>query len=122
MDKWFVFDFILVLNMVVETWLLPAIVALSSDPLGNTIDMSMLRTLRLVKLLRLSRISRILRSVPELSIIVKAIGLSARSVSVFVALWVAAGTRKQLGITMESRSSRPFMMIFRCLWKVFDVV
>lgn len=89
MDKWFMFDAILVLNMVVETWLLPLMfVAMGSEDFGNTIDVSMLRMLRLVKLTRLSRISRLLRSVPELAIIVKAIGLSARSVCVFFALWL----------------------------------
>ncbi|CAK9052209.1 Dual specificity protein phosphatase 9 [Durusdinium trenchii] len=89
MDKWFVFDAILVLNMVVETWLLPILILTSSsDDLGNTIDVSMLRMLRLVKLTRLSRITRLLRAVPELAIIVKAIGLSARSVTVFFALWL----------------------------------
>lgn len=89
MDKWFMFDAILVLNMVVETWLLPLMfVVMGSEDFGNTIDVSMLRMLRLVKLTRLSRISRLLRSVPELAIIVKAIGLSARSVCVFFALWL----------------------------------
>eukprot|EP00913_Durusdinium_trenchii_P021066 g19797.t1 len=87
--RWFVFDAILVLNMVVETWLLPILILTSSsDDLGNTIDVSMLRMLRLVKLTRLSRITRLLRAVPELAIIVKAIGLSARSVTVFFALWL----------------------------------
>jgi len=89
MDKWFVFDSVLVLNMVVETWILPLLfIALGNEDFGNTIDVSMLRMLRLVKLTRLSRISRLLRSVPELAIIVKAIGLSARSVTVFFALWL----------------------------------
>ncbi|CAJ1382932.1 unnamed protein product [Effrenium voratum] len=89
MDKWFVFDAVLVLNMVIETWVLPlALMAFSSEDSANTIDVSMLRMLRLVKLTRLSRVTRLLRSVPELAIIVKAIGLSARSVSVFFLLWL----------------------------------
>eukprot|EP00439_Symbiodinium_sp_Y106_P081895 s47_g21.t1 len=89
MDKWFLFDFLLVLNMVIETWILPLVLSLlSGDGAANTIDVSMLRMLRLVKLTRLSRMARVLRSVPELAIIVKAIGLSARSVSVFFLLWL----------------------------------
>lgn len=88
-DKWFLFDFLLVLNMVIETWILPLVLSLlSGDGAANTIDVSMLRMLRLVKLTRLSRMARVLRSVPELAIIVKAIGLSARSVSVFFLLWL----------------------------------
>ncbi|OLP81335.1 hypothetical protein AK812_SmicGene38140 [Symbiodinium microadriaticum] len=91
-DKWFLFDFLLVLNMVIETWILPLVLSLlSGDGAANTIDVSMLRMLRLVKLTRLSRMARVLRSVPELAIIVKAIGLSARSVSVFFLLWLVSG-------------------------------
>ncbi|CAE7552763.1 Scn10a [Symbiodinium natans] len=88
MDKWFIFDFLLVLNMVIETWILPLVLSFLSGESANTIDVSMLRMLRLVKLTRLSRMARVLRSVPELAIIVKAIGLSARSVCVFFLLWL----------------------------------
>eukprot|EP00931_Biecheleriopsis_adriatica_P117348 TRINITY_DN92876_c0_g1_i1.p1 TRINITY_DN92876_c0_g1~~TRINITY_DN92876_c0_g1_i1.p1 ORF type:complete len:843 (-),score=185.97 TRINITY_DN92876_c0_g1_i1:118-2619(-) len=89
MDKWFIFDFLLVLNMVIETWIVPGVMlALHTRGDGNTIDVSMLRTIRLVKLLRLSRISRLLRSVPELTIILRAIGFAARSVFVFFLLWL----------------------------------
>eukprot|EP00440_Ansanella_granifera_P017060 gb/GFBE01018533.1/.p1 GENE.gb/GFBE01018533.1/~~gb/GFBE01018533.1/.p1 ORF type:complete len:788 (+),score=188.57 gb/GFBE01018533.1/:1-2364(+) len=88
-DKWFVFDSILVLNMVVETWLVPLTLLLMNDKnIEKTLNVSMLRILRMVKLLRLSRVSRLLRSVPELAIIVKAITYASRSVAIFFLLWL----------------------------------
>mmetsp|Transcript_49560 Transcript_49560/g.89036 ORF Transcript_49560/g.89036 Transcript_49560/m.89036 type:complete len:833 (+) Transcript_49560:49-2547(+) len=88
-DFWFVFDFLLVFNMVIETWIIPVIMlALNIKSSDFNIDLSVLRMVRMVKLLRLSRIARILRSIPELVIIVKAIGFAARSVLVFFLLWL----------------------------------
>ncbi|CAE7291821.1 DUSP9, partial [Symbiodinium necroappetens] len=43
---------------------------------------------RMVKLLRLSRVTRFIRAVPELIIIVKAMGFAARSVLVFFFVWL----------------------------------
>jgi len=86
-DFWFAFDFILVFNMVVETWIIPIIFTILPGG-GSMPNLSMLRMVRMVKLLRLSRIARILRSIPELVIIVKAIGFAARSVAVFLLLWL----------------------------------
>ena len=87
---WFVFDFLIVSNMVVETWLIPLFLLIlgvknSANLLGN---LTMLRMVRMVKLLRLSRLSKILRTVPELVIIIKAIGFASRSVVIFSALWL----------------------------------
>lgn len=89
-DRWFLFDAILVSNMVIETWIVPLVfLALAEEASSNSLtDLTMLRMLRMVKLLRLTRISRFLRSVPELVIIVKAIGLAARSVVIFFLLWL----------------------------------
>lgn len=89
-DMWFVFDFLIVTNMLVETWLIPFFlmalnVSDSTSLLGN---LTMLRMVRMVKLLRLSRLTKVLRSVPELVIIIKAIGFASRSVAVFSVLWL----------------------------------
>eukprot|EP00931_Biecheleriopsis_adriatica_P074547 TRINITY_DN48586_c0_g1_i1.p1 TRINITY_DN48586_c0_g1~~TRINITY_DN48586_c0_g1_i1.p1 ORF type:complete len:906 (+),score=180.77 TRINITY_DN48586_c0_g1_i1:253-2718(+) len=87
-DRWFIFDSILVFNMVIETWLVPVIMVASGlTNMENTLDVSMLRVFRLVKLLRLLRISKILRAMPELIVIVKAIGFAARTVGLFICLW-----------------------------------
>eukprot|EP00931_Biecheleriopsis_adriatica_P028665 TRINITY_DN17092_c0_g2_i1.p1 TRINITY_DN17092_c0_g2~~TRINITY_DN17092_c0_g2_i1.p1 ORF type:complete len:818 (-),score=141.55 TRINITY_DN17092_c0_g2_i1:228-2648(-) len=88
-DLWFIFDFLIVLNMVVETWIIPFILwalQLKSTSLG--LDLAMLRMFRIVKLLRLSRITKLLRAIPELVIVIKAIGFASRSVAVFACLWL----------------------------------
>lgn len=88
-DSWFVFDGALVLSMVLETWVIPGILAsmnVNDGSLGA--NLTAFRLLRLVKLLRLSRMARLLHAVPELMIVVKAIGYAARSVLVFFLLWL----------------------------------
>jgi len=73
----------------VETWILPLILlGLRSDTAKPVFDVSMLRMIRMVKLIRISRITRFLRAIPELVIILKAIGFAARSVFVFVLFWI----------------------------------
>eukprot|EP00930_Biecheleria_cincta_P047696 TRINITY_DN33119_c0_g1_i1.p1 TRINITY_DN33119_c0_g1~~TRINITY_DN33119_c0_g1_i1.p1 ORF type:complete len:874 (-),score=164.84 TRINITY_DN33119_c0_g1_i1:35-2632(-) len=89
-DGWFVFDSALVLNMVVETWIVPLIVfSIDAKGFQNTLDLSALRALRMVKLLRLSRMTRLLRIVPELMVVVKALVYCARSMAVFLMLWLS---------------------------------
>lgn len=87
-DRWFVFDGILVTNMVAETWMLPLVFLAMQTPMELAFDVSMLRMIRMVKLIRISRITRFLRAIPELVIILKAIGFAARSVLVFFLLWI----------------------------------
>lgn len=88
-DAWFVFDFVLVLSMIAETWVVPGILsAMNGADKAPSANLTLLRMVRLVKLLRLTRITRLLRAVPELMIIVKAIGFAARSVLVFFLLWL----------------------------------
>eukprot|EP00930_Biecheleria_cincta_P033574 TRINITY_DN23262_c0_g1_i2.p1 TRINITY_DN23262_c0_g1~~TRINITY_DN23262_c0_g1_i2.p1 ORF type:complete len:829 (+),score=175.63 TRINITY_DN23262_c0_g1_i2:158-2488(+) len=88
-DTWFMFDSILVTSMVAETWIVPGIFAAMNNKEGApAANLTILRIARLVKLLRLSRITRLLRAVPELMVIIKAIGFAARSVLVFFSLWL----------------------------------
>jgi voltage-gated sodium channel len=91
-DTWFVFDSILVVGMVIETWVVSIILLLvfgrgkiNADGVGN---LSILRMGRMVKIIRMARVARILRSVPELVVIVKSIGAAFRSVSFFLLLTV----------------------------------
>mmetsp|Transcript_156944 Transcript_156944/g.273203 ORF Transcript_156944/g.273203 Transcript_156944/m.273203 type:complete len:566 (+) Transcript_156944:164-1861(+) len=86
-DSWFVFDSILVLFMVIETWILPIVGA--SGPL------SQLSILRLLRLARITRMAKLMRFFPELQIIVKGMVASVRSVGVtalllFLLLYVFA--------------------------------
>jgi len=86
-DFWFVFDLVLVLLMVSETWVIVIIFeATGASVAAGSLDS--LKTIRLVKLLRLSRLAKLLQSIPELVIIMKGIKFASRSVSVFFALWL----------------------------------
>jgi voltage-gated sodium channel len=80
-DAGFVFDSILVVMMVMETWVMTAILLLTqtggSSGLGNT---SILRLVRLLRLSRMARMARLLRAMPELMILVKGIVAATRSV------------------------------------------
>lgn len=99
-DKWFCFDSALVFMMVVETWVLTAVMIMlggggGSSPLGNA------AILRLLRLLRLSRMARMLRSMPELMILIKGMVAAARSVFftmclLFIVIYIFAIALTQL--------------------------
>jgi hypothetical protein len=73
MWKWNVFDLVLVLLMILETWVLAL--------LKSGMSMNQLTLLRMLRMSRLMRISRIFRMVPELGMMVKSMAAAARSVS-----------------------------------------
>lgn len=88
-DFWFVFDTLLVLSMIAETWCLPAVMMLLSAGGGTGLGKaSILRILRLAKMIRISRMVRLLRAFPEIVILLKGIAAATRSVSVFLLLWL----------------------------------
>mmetsp|Transcript_64950 Transcript_64950/g.186640 ORF Transcript_64950/g.186640 Transcript_64950/m.186640 type:complete len:751 (-) Transcript_64950:97-2349(-) len=80
-DGWFVFDTLLVLMMVMETWVLSCVMIASGsaglEGLGNA---SILRMARLARLTRMVRMARLLRAMPELMILIKGIAAATRSV------------------------------------------
>eukprot|EP00928_Gymnodinium_smaydae_P036561 TRINITY_DN25536_c0_g1_i1.p1 TRINITY_DN25536_c0_g1~~TRINITY_DN25536_c0_g1_i1.p1 ORF type:complete len:643 (-),score=164.91 TRINITY_DN25536_c0_g1_i1:153-1868(-) len=79
-DLWFVFDSLLVFFMILETWVMTAVMAsmdVSGGGMGNT---SVLRLVRLLRLLRMARMVRLLRSMPELLILVRGMAAATRSV------------------------------------------
>lgn len=88
-DAWFVFDFVLGVIMIAETWLLPVVLAVA-----NTTDtipggfLSILRIMRLARLLRLTRLTKLARTIPELAIIMKGLSFASRSVAMFFLLWL----------------------------------
>ncbi|CAE7319040.1 unnamed protein product, partial [Symbiodinium necroappetens] len=86
-DYWFVFDLALVLAMVLDTWVLLAIMA-SSDMDVSVVNSSSLRLLRIIRISRLARVARILRSVPEMMILFQGMGVASRSVICTVSLLV----------------------------------
>jgi len=91
-DWSFVFDFVLVLGMVIETWIVTGILLFIGRSDGSYAaglgNFSILRVARLVKMLRMARMARLLRMVPELVVIVKSIGVAFRSVGFFFLLMV----------------------------------
>lgn len=103
-DGWFVFDTLLVVLMIMETWgfsLVYAIFAENSTSSTFAVDPSLLQVLRLVKILRLTRMTRLLRVIPEFLIVIRAIGAAMRSIFVIgffcvVTLYVFAIVMKQV--------------------------
>merc|ERR1719174_116428 len=75
-DGWFLFDFVLVLFMVVETWVLVIIEAIFGGEGGGLL--SKFSTLRL---LRLTRLTRLMTSLPELLTLVRGMLNAARAVT-----------------------------------------
>eukprot|EP00913_Durusdinium_trenchii_P032706 g30615.t1 len=90
-DFWFVFDCVINIYMIGETWILSLILLLSDMTTTEALfDASALRIIRMVKILRLSRMAKLLRAIPELSIVIKAIGAAGRSMLDPRRIWVAS--------------------------------
>jgi len=89
-DGWFVFDSVLAFLMILETWVVLAVLSALgiSSVRGLGATFTTIRLVRLARLARLSRMARLLRAIPELLIIVKALKFAARSVMVFLLMWV----------------------------------
>lgn len=78
-DGWFVFDGLLVLFMVIETWVMAIVAAVMGG--GSSGVLSKFSALRLLRLLRLTRMARLMREVPELLTLVKGMINATRAVS-----------------------------------------
>jgi len=80
-DSWFVFDTVLVFMMVLETWVMNAIVLMfgggGSGAVGNA---SVLRIFKLARLTKMARMARLLRAMPELVVLIKGMAIAMRSV------------------------------------------
>lgn len=88
-DAWFCFDSVLVLMMVLESWVMSAVMLLSGASSGGGMgDASILRMARLLRLSRMARMVRLLRAAPELLILIKGIAAATRSV-IFTLLLLA---------------------------------
>jgi len=87
-DFWFVFDSVLLILMIAETWALPIALLLVNKPGGDApaAGLEALRAARLVRLTRLGRIARLVRVVPEVMTLLKGIAAATRSVLVTLML------------------------------------
>jgi len=79
-DPSFIFDSLLVLQDVLETWCLTLYFALSDSTQGSPAKLGIFRVVRMAKLFRMARAGRLMRAVPEIAILVKGIGIATRSV------------------------------------------
>jgi len=78
LDRWFVFDAILVLIMIVESWVLLAVVLITdSSTMGG---LGVFSTLRMLRLLRLGRLTRLVALLPELRTMLAGMLAGIRSV------------------------------------------
>lgn len=77
-DFWFVFDSLLVIQVVMETWTMYIVWWIS----GGNISFSSgpMTLLKIVRLCRTARIVRLLRQFPELLVLIRGIGIAIRSV------------------------------------------
>lgn len=80
-DAWFVFDSLLVLTMVSETWIMSVILLMTGSSGSGVGNASFIRLFRLLRLTRMARMARLLRSFPELLILIKGMLAAFRSVS-----------------------------------------
>ncbi|CAK9097157.1 unnamed protein product [Durusdinium trenchii] len=79
-DIWFMADLILVSLMVLETWLVPVIDAITGEGGGISSGASVLRVARVMRVLRTARMARLVRLMPELMILIKGMMVAFRSV------------------------------------------
>mmetsp|Transcript_46832 Transcript_46832/g.85780 ORF Transcript_46832/g.85780 Transcript_46832/m.85780 type:complete len:764 (-) Transcript_46832:47-2338(-) len=79
-DAWFIFDSLLVLMMVAETWVMSVFTLATGVNSGGGGDASVLRIARLLRLTRMARMARLLRAMPEIMILIKGMLQASRSV------------------------------------------
>eukprot|EP00927_Polykrikos_kofoidii_P083163 TRINITY_DN8456_c0_g2_i1.p1 TRINITY_DN8456_c0_g2~~TRINITY_DN8456_c0_g2_i1.p1 ORF type:complete len:576 (+),score=84.52 TRINITY_DN8456_c0_g2_i1:134-1861(+) len=82
-DGWFVFDSVLVIFMIWETWIVTVFCLLSmscTDAGGLMLNGSLLRVMRFLRLLRTSRVIRLVRLFPELMVLLHSMLAAMRSV------------------------------------------
>jgi len=115
-DFWFVFDFLLVCTMVIETWVFTLVMMFAEDPdaINSSVgSWSILRLVRLVKILRMARVARLLRMIPELVVILRGMNAAFRSVGFFILLTVIILYVFGVGFTQAAKSTELGSSVFR---------
>jgi hypothetical protein len=80
-DSWFLFDTVIVLTMVLETWILSIIaLAIGSTMSAGSGSSSILRIVKVFRLTRVLRIGRLFRAFPEIILIVRSLAVVMRTV------------------------------------------
>jgi len=84
-DMWFVFDFFLLVLIILETWAVRLLVVVEDDT-GSATGGRQLGVLRVARLLRLARLSQLLKICPELMTLIRGIVVAMRGVFFTMAL------------------------------------
>lgn len=105
-DYNFMFDALLVLQDIVETWAMSVYLLLTDKNQESPSKFQVLRMLRMAKLFRMGRAVRLMRALPELAILVKGISIATRSVFftlllLMLIIYVFAITFRQLTADTE---------------------
>eukprot|EP00927_Polykrikos_kofoidii_P073260 TRINITY_DN6930_c0_g3_i1.p1 TRINITY_DN6930_c0_g3~~TRINITY_DN6930_c0_g3_i1.p1 ORF type:complete len:626 (+),score=131.73 TRINITY_DN6930_c0_g3_i1:165-2042(+) len=79
-DSWFVFDMLMCIMMVVETWVLTCFIIMSGGGAPGMAGGAIVKSARLMRLSRMFRMAKILRAMPELFVMLKGLRAAARSV------------------------------------------
>lgn len=82
-DGVFLFDFVLVIFLVLETWVVPLLLAIFQLQIGSV---SIISTFRVLRLLRALRLGRVIRQFPELLVIIRGISFSFRAIVCILSL------------------------------------
>merc|ERR1712232_1433234 len=109
-DAWFVFDTALCALMILETWVLQALLVFSGGSVS--FDASAFRLLRLLRLTRTARMAKVLRAMPELLIMIKGMIAAARSVFftlmlLIIIIYIYAIAYRQLTSGVDDWTSGP---------------
>jgi len=79
-DRWFTFDLLLAILMVLETWMVPLGLMMFAPDNADPSVPSQFTSLRMLRLLRLTRMARLLRVVPEALTLLRGITAAMRGV------------------------------------------
>ena len=79
-DRWFVFDVMLVVLMIVEIWLVPIVGAIAGGTTDSGSGIGDASVLRMLRMVRITRVIRVASYMPEVMIIIKGLTVASRSV------------------------------------------
>lgn len=81
-DFWCVFDLILVVTIVVETWVMLFVTSMIDSKVVTSANMRMISVVRMLRLIRVLRLAKLFKHVPELLVIVRGIGIALRAITI----------------------------------------
>jgi len=105
-NKWWVFDLVLVLLMVIQTWLMPLVLAVSGGSHDRWFEEAgPLQLLRILRLTRMARVVRLMAAFPEMQIIIRGITMARKSVLCTLMLLVVIVYTFAVAFTLLTRGT-----------------